>query len=155
MPGFLNSSKETNIANLFDILHSTFARQITVYKNDKKTLIASSPQYNSIYNKTNTGSKSNLEFELVSKTINARVYYLNSEEELLQSAGSYNNGSQNKIIFPKGSVKIIIPADGFDFLKEARRVEFDGKRFAIKSDGNPSGFTYNQFYTFYLTPIDE
>jgi hypothetical protein len=155
MAGFLNSSKENDIANLFGILHTTFAREITIYKNNKKTLIAASPQYNSIYGKTNKGSKSNIEFEIVSQTTNARVYYINSEEEFLSSDGNSQKGSQNKIILPKGSVKIVVSAKDFEFLKESRRVELDGKRFSIKSDGNPSGFTYNQFYTFYLIPIDE
>lgn len=150
MPGFLNSFQEKNISTLFGILHDTFAREITFYKNAKKTLISSSAQYNSIYGKTNSGSTSNIEYTQISQKFNARVYYIKSEEEVLSE-----DGSQNRIILPKGSVKIIINADAFEFVKESRRVEFDGKRFAIKSDGNPSGFTYNQFYTFYLTPIDE
>jgi hypothetical protein len=150
MPGFLNSLQEKNIADLFGVLHNTFAREVTIYKNAKKIMMSSSSQYNSIYGKNNTGLTPQIKNESISKKFNARIYYINSEEEVLSS-----DGSQNKIILPKGSVKIIIDSTAFEFVKESRRVEFDGKRFAIKSDGNPSGFTYNQFYTFYLTPIDE
>ena len=37
---------------------------------------------------------------------------------------------------------------------EARRVEFDGNKFIIESDGQPRGLTSNQFYTFVLSPVD-
>ena len=41
MAGFLSSDQITKVQNLADTLHTTFARTITVYKNAKKTLIAS------------------------------------------------------------------------------------------------------------------
>ena len=56
---------------------------------------------------------------------------------------------------PDGSVKIVVKESGYDYIREARRVEFDGTKFAIKSDGVPRGLTGNRFYTFILTPIDE
>ena len=54
-----------------------------------------------------------------------------------------------------GSAKITVKKNGYEFIKEARRVELDGQKFSIKSDGTPQGFTGNQFYTFLLTPLDE
>lgn len=154
MAGFLSTDRATEITGLFNTLHATFAKTITVYKNSQKTVIAASPQFNSIYRRTNTGSTSSIQYTTISETFDARIYYLKSEEEFLSNAGD-QQGTQNKIILPSGSVKIIVKTDGYEFLKESIRVEFDGKRFAIKSDGNPFGFTDNQFYTFYLTPIDE
>jgi hypothetical protein len=66
-----------------------------------------------------------------------------------------NGQTQNKIILPNGSVKIVVKSDAYEFLQEARRVELDGIRFSIKSDGSPRGLTINKFYTFLLTPTDE
>ena len=76
------------------------------------------------------------------------------EEDYLSNSQN-QQGTQNKIILPNGSVKIVVKSDAYEFIKEARRLELDGIRFAIKSDGEPRGLTSNKFYTFLLTPTDE
>ena len=88
-------------------------------------------------------------FQSVSGVFPARIYYVSSDEEYLGGDG------QAKIILPAGSAKITVKKNGYEFIKESRRVELDGQKFSIKSDGTPQGFTGNQFYTFLLTPLDE
>lgn len=154
MAGFLSSNMESTINTMYDTLHDTFAQTITVFKNSKRTVISTNSRYNNIYGRTNTGSKSNIEYTTESQSFEARVYYINMEEEYL-SNNENQQGTQNKIILPSGSVKIVVKSDAYEFLQEARRVELDGIRFAIKSDGEPSGLTTNKFYTFLLTPTDE
>ena len=150
MAGFLSSSQISKIESLNNKLHETFAQTITVYKNGKKTLIAHDPKYNSIYSRNNLGKRDSVEYTTISETFDARIYYIKAEEELFN-----NENNQIKVIMPKGSVKIVVKEDGFKFIQEARRVEFDGRRFTIKTDGAPFGLTGNLFYTFYLTPLDE
>ena len=75
MAGFLSSDQITKIRDLADTLHTTFARTITVYKNAKKTLIASTTAWNSLYRRTNTGSNSAVEYTEVSQSFTARIYY--------------------------------------------------------------------------------
>jgi hypothetical protein len=150
MESFLSTSQKSKIERLYNKLHETFAQNITVYKNGKKTLIAHDPKYNSIYGRSNTGSRDSIEYETISETFDSRIYYIKTEEELFN-----NESSQLKVIMPKGSVKIIVRKEGFDFIQEARRVEFDGRKFSIQTDGAPYGLTKNLFYTFYLTPLDE
>lgn len=150
MAGFLSSSQISKIESLHNKLHETFAQTITVYKNGKKTLIAHDPKYNSVYGRNNLGKRDSVEYETISATFDARIYYIKAEEELFN-----NENSQLKVILPKGSVKIFVKKEGFDFIQEARRVEFDGRRFTIKTDGAPFGLASNLFYTFYLTPLDE
>lgn len=150
MASFLSSSQVTEIECLFDRLHETFSEEITVYKNGKKTLIAHDPKYNAVYGRNNSGKRDSVEYTVLSETFDARVYYIKTEEELFN-----NESSQVKVIMPKGSVKVIVKKEGFDYIQEARRVEFDGRRFSIKTDGAPYGLTSNLFYTFYLTPLDE
>ena len=154
MAGFLSSNMESAIDTMYDTLHETFAQTITVFKNSKRTVISTNSRYNNIYGRTNTGSKSNIEYATESQSFEARVYYINMEEEYL-SNNENQRGTQNKIILPNGSVKIVVKSDAYEFIKEARRLELDGIRFAIKSDGEPSGLTSNKFYTFLLTPTDE
>tara|TARA_R110000772_G_scaffold38028_1_gene89959 strand:+ start:129 stop:590 length:462 start_codon:yes stop_codon:yes gene_type:complete len=150
MAGFLSSSQISEIECMFDRLHETFAQKITVYKDGKKTLIAHDPKYNAVYGRNNSGKKDSVEYTVLSEVFDARVYYIKVEEELFN-----NESSQIKVIMPKGSVKIIVKEDGFKYIQESRRVELDGRRFTIKTDGAPYGLTSNLFYTFYLTPLDE
>ena len=150
MAGFLSSSQISEIESIHNKLHETFAQPITVYKNGTRVLIAHDPKYNSVYGRSNTGSRDSVKYETLSKTFDARIYYIKTEEELFN-----NENSQIKVIMPKGSVKIFVKKDGFDFIQEARRVELDGRRFSIHTDGSPFGLTGNLFYSFILTPLDE
>ena len=155
MAGFLSQDQINKVKNLMSDLHTTFARTITVYKNSKKTLIASSTSWNSLYRRTNTGSNSSVEYTTVSSTFEARIYYDDMDTSYFTDDGpSEQAGTQNKVVVPDGTVRIVVKQDGYDYLSEARRVEFDGTKFIIESDGKPRGFTSNQFYTFVLSPVD-
>ena len=155
MAGFLSEDQINKVRALADTLHTTFARTITVYKSAKKTMIASTTAWNSLYGKTNTGSNSAVEYTTVSDTFEARIYYDNMDTSYLTDDGpTQQAGTQNKIVVPDGSVKIVVKEAAYNYLSEARRVEFDGKKFIIESDGQPRGFTSNQFYTFVLSPVD-
>ena len=155
MAGFLSSDQITKIRDLADTLHTTFARTITVYKNAKKTLIASTTAWNSLYRRTNTGSNSAVEYTEVSQSFTARIYYDDMDTSYLTDDGpSQQAGTQNKVVVAAGTVRIVVKQDAYDYLSEARRVEFDGTKFIIESDGQPRGLTSNHFYTFVLSPVD-
>lgn len=153
MAGFLTPDQVTKIKDLATTLHTTFARTITVYKNGRQTLVASNPTWNSLYRKS-TNNNADVSYSTLSQTFAARIYYKDLSKEYLANEGQ-QGGTQNKIILPDGVVKIVVEEAGYDYIREARRVEFDGRKFAIKSDGNPDGLVDNQFFTFTLTPIDE
>ncbi len=156
MAGFLSADQITKIRDLANTLHTTFARTITVYKNAKKTLIASTDSWNSLYGRTNTGSNSAVEYTIASETFQARIYYDDMDTAYLNDGGRTEQaGSQNKVLVADGTVRIVVQEAGYNYLSEARRVEFDGTKFIIESDGQPRGLTENQFYTFVLSPVDE
>jgi hypothetical protein len=156
MAGFLSADQITKIRDLANTLHTTFARTITVYKNAKKTLIASTNAWNSLYGRTNTGSDSAVEYSIASQTFSARIYYDDMDTAYLNDGGRTEQaGSQNKVLVADGTVRIVVQETAYNYLVEARRVEFDGKKFIIESDGEPRGLTENQFYTFVLSPVDE
>ena len=155
MAGFLSQDQINKVRNLMGNLHTTFARTITVYKNAKKTLIASNNSWNSLYRRTNTGSNDAVEYTTVSSTFEARIYYDNMDTSYFTDDGPTEQaGTQNKVVVPDGTVRIVVEEAGYDYLSEARRVEFDGTKFIIESDGKPRGFTAKQFYTFVLAPVD-
>jgi len=155
MAGFLSTDQINKVRDLMGTLHTTFARTITVYKNAKKTLIASTTSWNSLYGRTNTGSNDSVEYTIVSETFQARIYYDDMDTAYLTDDGpSEQAGTQNKVVVSDGTVRIVVEEDAYDYLNESRRVEFDGTKFIIESDGQPRGFTSNQFYTFILTPTE-
>lgn len=63
--------------------------------------------------------------------------------------------AQQRIVYPVGTIKIKVPADAFVYLKEARRIEFEGRRYSIVSDYKPFGIFGPKYYAFILSPIDE
>ena len=154
MSSYLNENILNTISNSLFRMHDTFSRKIYVFKQAEKTIISTSANYNSIYGKTSAGSKGNVNYKMVVEEYYARVYYVQEDQEYLAKEGSQNS-SQNKIILPKGSIRIVVTLDAYNALKEAKRVDVDGRAFAIKSGGNHSGFPANDFYHFHLTPIDE
>lgn len=153
MAGFLSENQKTNIKSIIDQIHDTFAREITVFKIGQRTVIASSPNYNALYRQ----QSSNTETTEVSQTFQARIKYVEMNETLLQDSQSnsaYSSG-QDKIILPAGTVKIKVNLEGYEYVREAKRVELDGRRFSIKSDGKPLGMFGPQYYEFILIPMDE
>ena len=152
MPSLINQKLMDRVSLRLADLHDTFSREITVYKNAKRVTIASSSTFNAIYG--TSGATNTSEYQTVSETFLARIYYLNMNEEFFSNT-SAGTDSQNKIIMPNGSVKIVVDPQGYLFIREARKVEFDGLTFSIRSDGNPIGLFSNHYYEFILTPIDE
>ena len=43
-------------------------------------------------------------------------------------------------------------ADDYDYIKDGRRFDVDGKRFVLNSSFRPHGLFDNQYYTLYLKP---
>jgi len=150
MAGFLSENQKTNIKSIIDQIHDTFAREITVFKIGQRTVISSSANYNALYRQ----QSANTETTEVSQTFQARIKYVEMSETFLQESQS-NSSGQDKIILPAGTVKIKVNLEGYEYVREAKRVELDGRRFSIKSDGKPLGMFGPQYYEFILIPMDE
>ena len=153
MAGFLSEDQITKVQNLADTLHTTFARTITVYKTAKKTLIASTSAYNSLYRRTNTGSNASVKYTTISQTFEARIYYDDMDTSYLTDDGpSQQAGTQNKVVVADGTVRIVVKETAYDYLKEARRVEFDGTKFIIEATVNREGSLPISFIPSSLAP---
>ena len=148
MASLLNASKQAAINNIYVNLHDTFSREIIVYKNAQKSVSTANAKFNGIYG--NAGKTTSIVNQEVSQAVQARLYYTNLKEEILSDP----NSPASKIILPQGSAKIIVDFAAAEFIREARRVEFDGKIFAIISEWTPICLFDNLYYEFYLSPID-
>tara|TARA_X000001382_G_scaffold87006_1_gene62013 strand:+ start:1103 stop:1561 length:459 start_codon:yes stop_codon:yes gene_type:complete len=147
----ISDTQKIAIQSIIDDIHETFARNITVFEEGRKILIAASPEYNGVYGRVGATSSSTTK-TVVSHTLKARIKYINTREQNLAD-GSIN--SQIDIDLIDGSVRITVDNSGFEILKEAKRCEFDGRKYTINSKGNPTGLFGPQYYHFYLSPIEE
>ena len=147
----ISANLKTQLQGIIDNVHETFARTITVYEEGERVLIAASSTYNNVYGKTNTGGKS-VSRTSVSHSIKARIQYINAKDESL-SDGQID--SQPDIDLINGSVKITVDESGFAILKEAKRCEFEGRKYEIVSKGSATGILGPQYYHFFLKPLDE
>ena len=148
---YISANLKTQLQGIIDNVHETFARTITVYEEGERVLIAASSTYNNVYGKTNTGGKS-VSKTSVSHSIKARIQYINAKDESL-SDGQID--SQPDIDLINGSVKITVDESGFAILKEAKRCEFEGRKYEIVSKGSATGILGPQYYNFFLKPLDE
>ena len=68
----ISDSQKDTIKAIIDDIYETFARNITVYEEGEKILIAASSQFNGIYGRTSSGSETTKNV-VVAHTLNARI----------------------------------------------------------------------------------
>ena len=115
------------------------------------TQIVKGSRFNGVYGRNISGKKTTTK-TVVQHTLKARIKYESAREQNLAD-GKIN--SQLDIDLIDGSVRITVDSDGFEILKEAKRCEFEGRKYTINSKGNPTGIFGPQYYHFYLLPIEE
>jgi hypothetical protein len=150
MASLLTNAEKTTLNEAMDSLHDTFARDVQIIKEAKKTVTTTNAEFNSVYG--TAGATTSITYVNQSGTYKARVQYLRQDEDYF-SDGQLD--SQLKIKMPAGSVRIKVSGDAHDYLKDAKRVQMDDRRFTIQSDYRPHGLFDARYYTYYLKPIDE
>ena len=60
--------------------------------------------------------------------------------------------SQIKVDAIVGTVRLKISAEDYDYIKDAKRFDVDGKRYVLNSSFRPHGLFDNKYYTLYLKP---
>lgn len=144
----LTSTEKAALAAVFDDIHETFAREITVYKEASTVVIITDPNYNPLY-KT-AGQTTSIINTPVYKTFKARIQYQDDVGKKYWSEQGLN--SQIKLEAVVGTVRLKIDQDAYDYVKDARRFDVDGKRYVLNSTFRPHGLFDIQYYTLYLKP---
>lgn len=148
MGSLISDSDKSDIEKVIDSMHDTFAREIYAYKEAKKVIISSS-SFHGLY--SNVNGEQQTENVPQFQTFKARIYYPDRQRE--DSVGG-DVDMQIKVERPQGEVRIKIDQDGYNYIKDAKRVEFDGRRFIINRDVRPHGLFAPKYYTLYLKPVD-
>lgn len=150
MASLLTTADKTTLSEAMDALHDTFARDVQIIKEAVKTVSSPSSSFNSVYG--TAGATTSITYTPQSGTYKARIQYLRQDEDYFSDS---RVDSQLKIKMPAGSVRIKVSGDAHDYLKDAKRVQFDSRRFTIFSDYRPHGLFDARYYTYYLKPTDE
>ena len=125
----ISTSERAALNSVIDDIHETFARNITVYKEASKVVIITDPNFNPLYD-SGEGTTSYVNTP-VYKTFKARIQY---EDDIGKRYWSdANMQSQIKVDAIVGTVRLKISAEDYDYIKDAKRFDVDGKRYVLNS----------------------
>jgi|TARA_S200002703_G_scaffold158998_1_gene170927 hypothetical protein len=144
----ISTSERAALNSVMDDIHETFAREITVYKEASKVVIITDPNFNPLYD---TGEKTTSYVNTpVYKTFKVRIQY---EDDIAKRYWS-DAGMQSQIKLEAivGTVRLKILSSDYDYIKDAKRFDVDGKRYVLNSSFRPHGLFDNKYYTIYLKP---
>ncbi len=144
----ISASERTALNAVIDDIHETFAREITVFKEASQIVIITDPNFNPLYN--TAGQTTSYVNTRVYKTFKVRILYNDDIGKKYWSESGL--ASQIKLEAVVGSVRIKIRAEDYDYIKDGRRFDVDGKRYVLNSTFRPHGLFDNQYYTLYLKP---
>jgi hypothetical protein len=144
----ISASQRVALNATMEDIHETFAREITVFKEASQIVIITDPNFNPLYN--TAGQTTSYVNTPVYKTFKVRIQYNDDIGKKYWSESGL--ASQIKLEAVVGSVRIKIRAEDYEYIKDGRRFDLDGKRFVLNSTFKPHGLFDNQFYTLYLKP---
>ena len=146
---YLTAAQKTSYQEVFENMHATFARAITIYKTQVGVFVATNNAYNALYSRLNNSSRTIKEVEKYTTT--ARIKYVGT-----QPAEFVNDfGAQVNVRFPEGTVRLKLDQAGYDLIKNAPRIEIDGELFKVVSDPAKVGPFGVLFYVLYLQRNDQ
>lgn len=149
MPSYFNSEDKEVLELVMQNMHDTFARSIFAYKESKKVIISTDPNFNYLYSNVR-GVKQTIN-KTRFKVIKARIMYMDKQTENNYDA---NVVSQVKAQHDVGEVRVKLDAEGYEYFKDAKRVEIDGRLMFKVTDVKKHGLFSPKFFTYYLSPTD-
>jgi len=149
MTSYLNNTEKMALESVMDNMHETFARTIFAYKDSKKIIVSTDPNFNFLYN--NVRGVKKIINKTQFKSLQARVLYMDKQNEVTFDS---QVDSQIKVSHDIGEVRIKLDAEGYSYFKDAKRVEIDGRLMFKVTDVKKHGLFRPRFFTYYLRPTD-
>jgi len=142
MANLIPNSDKKILDQVFDDIHDTFSREITIFKQEKKVFIATQTTYNALYSRVKNEKGSNKKVEALK--IKARIAY----------SGSFvRENDENQITgldIPADHIRIKINEEGFNLIKQATDLEIDGELFNVVSDASKAGLFSVKYFNILL-----
>lgn len=150
MASLISDAAKAAMKAAVETVHDTFSRSIFVYKEAQRVLISTKNEnYNMLYNNVR-GKQESIDNVPVVQEFKATILYGKYQDE--ENVDEAN--AQIKVELPVGSVRIKVKQDAYEYLKDAKRVTFDGKTFIMTGQERPHGVFSPHIYSFYLQPAD-
>jgi hypothetical protein len=148
MGSLISDSDKTNIGNVFNDMHDTFARDVIVFQRENEIFVATNGTYNALYSRLK--DQTTKRTKVTKTTVQARIRYQQDQREMDLP------GTQAQVNVPmgEGQVRVKIDKAGYDMFKKATNIEIDGDAFRIVSDASKVGPFVVHFYTIYLRRAD-
>tara|TARA_B100000212_G_scaffold136765_1_gene102991 strand:- start:11300 stop:11758 length:459 start_codon:yes stop_codon:yes gene_type:complete len=150
MASFISDFAKQAFAKQFEHIHDTFARDIVVYKEAKKVIINTDPNYNYIYN--NTGGAASVQNVPQKFVFKARILYDDNRDT--EYFGEFGTSTKVKRVDSNSRVRIKLKKEDYMQIKDLKRIEFDERMFMVDSDPRAHGLFDVNFYTLYLKPVE-
>lgn len=148
MASLFSDDEKAFFESLIDDVHDTFKREIYVYSEGTNLVMSLDPNYNGFYQR----NVPNVQVTPIRTTIQARIKY--AAEQPVDGINQETIDFQTKVFLPAGSVRLKVDASGYEVMKDARRIEFDGRTFIPESTNRPHGLFAPKYYTFILKPLE-
>jgi hypothetical protein len=141
MASLLTNAQKTEISSVFDDLHDTFSREISIFVEGESVLIGIDDDYNDLYDrrKDSSGSPPTLE----KHTAMARVKYFGEHEK-----GAPIKSSDAE--FSYGDIRLKVNAAAHLLISSAKKIEVDGQLYRLRSGAARTGPFAAQYYVVYL-----
>jgi len=144
MTDLIPSSDKAAFDNVFNDIHDTFARDITIFKKEKQVFVGTNSTYNALYSRMRDQKGSDKVVESIN--VKARIAYAGSFE----SARSNDENEITGLDIPQDHVRIKIDETGYNLLRQATDIEIDGELFNITSDASKAGMFSVKYFNLLL-----
>lgn len=148
MGSLISDADKVRIGAVFNDMHDTFARDVTVFQRENEIFVATSSSYNALYkrlsNQQTTRSK------VTQHTVKARILYRQDQKEI----DLPGTRAQVNVPLGEGVVRVKIDEAGYQLFKKATNIEIDGEALRIVTDAGRIGPFTVHFYTLYLRAAD-
>lgn len=147
MASFLSDPEKNEISNVFNEIHDTFARDVTIFQRDNEIFVATNGAYNALYSRIKDAPTTRTKVNRT--TVKARILYAQQQREM-----NLPGSSQVNVQMSEGSVRVKIDEAGYKLFTKASKIEIDGEVFRIVSDPAKAGPFSVTFYILYLRRSD-
>tara|TARA_R100000808_G_C2151783_1_gene160943 strand:+ start:1019 stop:1465 length:447 start_codon:yes stop_codon:yes gene_type:complete len=148
MGSLISSADKTAIGNVFNDMHDTFARPVTVFQKENQIFVATNGTYNALY--ARIANENTTKTKVTQTTVQARIRYQQEQKEI----DIPGTRAQVNVPLGEGVVRVKIDETGYNLFKKASNIEVDGEAFRIVSDASKIGPFVVKFYTLYLRRAD-
>ena len=148
MASLIPEADKVGIGNVFNDMHDTFARAVTVFQKKNDIFVATNSTYNALYGRLN--NQQSTRQTVTQTTVQARILYRQDQKEI----DLPGTRAQVNVPLGEGVVRVKIDQAGYDLFKKATNIEVDGQALRIVTDAGRIGPFKVHFYTLYLRPAD-